>query len=213
MNHGALLAHKRDGSAWLTHQTSQQHKEAIVLDDQIKLFRAPALDRDRGLRPILFQSPRGAFYVSVLEDGTFAVTSAWEPRSPKRPLEMTLVPKRIPLSRDTNLLADAVGARGVVLTLKSDGTLWQWKFQGDPVKHPKAASAKRLGRNSDWVALTEYYGLTVALAGDGSVWTWQFDAPNLSNPRPFPPDLAPTRRPLLIGQISPLDVAEKRPAR
>jgi ABC-type transport system involved in multi-copper enzyme maturation permease subunit len=210
LRRGSLLAHKRDGSTWMTYQTSPQHKEEIVLEPQMKLFRAPAFDRDRGLNPITANWNNGACYVSVLEDGTFAVTSAWEPRpQPGRPLETTLVPKRVLLSRETNWLSAAIGGPGVVLTLKSDGTLWQWKFHSNPVKNPKAVSVKRLGQNSDWVGLSEYYGLSVALAGDGSVWTWLFPARSNSEPRPFPPNLAPTRRPILVGQISPLDVAGK----
>jgi alpha-tubulin suppressor-like RCC1 family protein len=61
---------------------------------------------------------------------------------------------------------------GMMVALKTDGSLWQWYYQdGSPVKIVNA-SPSPLGIHSDWVAVASTWNCVLALAGDGSLWLW-----------------------------------------
>jgi hypothetical protein len=67
---------------------------------------------------------------------------------------------------------------GMMVALKSDGSLWQWHFsnpwnmsQGQfilAVQKPPT----RLGIHNDWVAIANTWEDVIALAADGSLWLW-----------------------------------------
>jgi hypothetical protein len=80
----------------------------------------------------------------------------------------------------TNWL-DVTGYGEQIVTLKSDGTLWLWKFPRDNqwASHKKQFEAEiqntvpvRLGTHSDWVAISSSGNLVITLAADGSLWFW-----------------------------------------
>lgn len=190
---------KTDGSVWSGVPSASRSVEKVPLDSQLTLYRASTFDGQRAERQIFTGWSRGNLYASVLGDGTFAVTGAWE--RTKEGNNSVLKPQRIPLGRDTNWMAAASAKHGQVVTLKSDGTLWKWKFTDDPARHPEAAAATRVGKNSDWVGLTSGSGTWLALAGDGTLWAWPPEPSSNDAGRIFPPALAPTRRPILVGQI------------
>ncbi len=201
---GAMIFQKVDGTSWSSMIHFATEKEQIImihLDSQMNLFRASAFDAHRGELPIETHWEHGNFFVSVLDDGQFVLSAAREQSRAQNPPTYALVPKRIPLSRETNWISATAYPRGGVLTLKSDGTIWKWNFPRDPVKHPESASASRVGKHSDWIALGDCNGLPVTLAADGSFWTWQFPANIRKEPKLFPPEIAPTRKPFHIGQI------------
>jgi hypothetical protein len=60
-----------------------------------------------------------------------------------------------------------------IVTLKSDGSLWQWKLDLDKKLTLTANTAPtRLGIHNDWVAVADdRYGV-ISLAADGSLWYW-----------------------------------------
>ena len=78
------------------------------------------------------------------------------------------------VGKETNWLAVAVSWRCLV-ALKSDGSLWQWKW--NPVNESaimKAAKTPptRLGIHNDWIGLTSTWDGVATLAADGSMWFW-----------------------------------------
>jgi hypothetical protein len=67
---------------------------------------------------------------------------------------------------------------GMMVALKSDGSLWQWHFFNPwsmsqeqfilAVQKPPT----RLGIQNDWVAIVNTWEAVIALAADGSLWLW-----------------------------------------
>jgi ABC-type transport system involved in multi-copper enzyme maturation permease subunit len=100
--------------------------------------------------------------------------------------------------------AVAFSSRDSLILLKTDGTLWEWKFamaqdrnwQGE--YEPPPFRPFQLGRNSDWVALARDFA-DVALASDGSLWSWGQMSDRIW--------LAPSRRPTYMGNIFHGDTA------
>jgi hypothetical protein len=67
---------------------------------------------------------------------------------------------------------------GMMVALKSDGSLWQWHFfdrwnmsQGQLILAVQKPPT-RLGIHNDWVALANTWEDVIALADDGSLWLW-----------------------------------------
>jgi ABC-type transport system involved in multi-copper enzyme maturation permease subunit len=85
---------------------------------------------------------------------------------------------------------------GDPLLLKTDGTLWKWKFprQQDWANfRQQPFNPVQLGRNSDWVALIPGDRIGTVLAIDGSLWSW-----GQMSDRTW---LAPSRKPVYMGNI------------
>jgi alpha-tubulin suppressor-like RCC1 family protein len=65
-----------------------------------------------------------------------------------------------------------------MVTLKTDGSLWQWQFnrQWDSRPEIMIQSAQkpptRLGTHNDWGAIANTWEGVIALADDGSLWLW-----------------------------------------
>jgi hypothetical protein len=82
-----------------------------------------------------------------------------------------------------------------VMAIRSDGTLWNFKFNPnggmDGIRHDQF-NLVQLDTHSDWVALLPGYQ-GVALASDGSLWAC--DRPSMH------PWLAPSRKPAYMGNI------------
>jgi hypothetical protein len=67
---------------------------------------------------------------------------------------------------------------GMMVALKSDGSLWQWHFfnpwnmsQGQFILAAQKPPT-RLGIHNDWVAIANTWEDVIALAADGSLWVW-----------------------------------------
>ena len=61
---------------------------------------------------------------------------------------------------------------GMMVALKSDGSLWQWHFTDGAIVRAVNDSPTRLGIHNDWVAITGDRENVITLAADGSVWLW-----------------------------------------
>jgi alpha-tubulin suppressor-like RCC1 family protein len=60
----------------------------------------------------------------------------------------------------------------MMVALKSDGSLWQWKFERGSATEALHVAPTRLGIHDDWVGLAGTWGGAVSLAADGSLWFW-----------------------------------------
>lgn len=67
---------------------------------------------------------------------------------------------------------------GRMVTLKADGSLWQWHFGGqwnisqEQLNMATQGTTVRLGIHKDWVALVNTWDNVITLATDGSLWLW-----------------------------------------
>ncbi|MBM3844965.1 MAG: hypothetical protein FJ405_01595 [Verrucomicrobia bacterium] len=112
---------------------------------------------------------------------------------------------RVPISDErvwVSVLADAKKA----LTLREDGTLWQWGFPSDPAENPGSANASRFSRRVDWAGVVNHLNGFAGLARDGSLWSWErFDPANHYTRRSerlgFLPVLGPSRVPSRLGTM------------
>jgi ABC-type transport system involved in multi-copper enzyme maturation permease subunit len=99
-----------------------------------------------------------------------------------------------PTGTGTNWVAVTVSWIGMV-ALKSDGSLWQWRWiynQKSPLEAAKSPPT-RLGIHNDWVGLSGTSSGPVSLAADGSLWLW----PGY----PLYPLLKPPKQPEFLGNI------------
>jgi ABC-type transport system involved in multi-copper enzyme maturation permease subunit len=81
------------------------------------------------------------------------------------------------VGKENNWRAVAVNY-GMMVALKSDGSLWQWHFfnpynmsQGQFILAAQKPPI-RLGIHNDWVAIASTWEDVIALAADGSLWLW-----------------------------------------
>ena len=78
------------------------------------------------------------------------------------------------IGKETNWISASRGW-GMLVALKSDGTLWQWHWNLQTllvVGDVPAAQPTRLGIHNDWVAIAGVEGGVMSLAADGSLWFW-----------------------------------------
>jgi hypothetical protein len=59
-----------------------------------------------------------------------------------------------------------------VVALKTDGSLWQWKFPEENITLLAKTPPERMGIHSDWRAVKGLWTGTITLAADGSLWFW-----------------------------------------
>jgi ABC-type transport system involved in multi-copper enzyme maturation permease subunit len=184
---------KKDGHIWVKFYESRSTRTpgAIRLDDSSVLApsrQEPEHRRWRGLAWYEgWRYARSKFcQVGVQEDGTLRLRASADIRLDGGSNWLMVV-----AHRDCESL----------VTLKADGTLWEWDLPGrwaDPI----TARTTRLGRHSDWVALCSYRHGLATLAADGSLWFWPSDPQYYAPPDlPLPPLLGPSRRPQPIGNI------------
>lgn len=82
------------------------------------------------------------------------------------------------------------------LLLKTDGTLWEWKFP-NPEDWARFSEEPfrpvQLGHNSDWINVMPGDRMGIALAADGSLWSWGQLSDHIW--------LAPSRKPTYMGNV------------
>ena len=208
---GWICLRSTDGRMWSDcfHAQAEQPDD-LKLADSVTLHRAPFLDQHdwRGMAwNYGGNKVVGGFLAGVREDGTFRVIASWardfgfNPQTGKySPIPFT---QNFQLGRETNWL-DAVAFGDSVVTLKADGSLWQWTFTDDPQTHPDSATTVRIGTHSDWVAVaTQNLGFT-SLAADGSLWFWRLEMSNyaaLGSEFGLAPLIGVSRKPQMIANI------------
>jgi hypothetical protein len=135
--------------------------------------------------------------IGIADDGTFRIYA--DQHRNQRLGDTETAAERLPgfrIGTESNWLA-VVGARNQAVTLKNDGSLWEWDFtfknehstknlESDESEMLKR-TPKRLGTHSDWVALADASNqingidAVIALAADGGLWYWPLKREYYSN--------------------------------
>lgn len=193
---------KRDGSVWsLNYQ--RRTSEKLAMDEQSALYRVDAGARQEWNQVAWIVAPGGmGAMVGIRPDGTFRVAGAWG--QPAGGMAWEILPKEGQFGHDSDwrtLVGSWSGSLAV--TLKSDGTLWRWRFPRDVVENPQSASARRFSTHADWLAMHKMFAGFVALSRDGNLWFWKLDTEGFrSSDHSWPLLLGPSRRPVLISKIN-----------
>ncbi len=196
---GRIAFRKKNGETWIYPPLYTRDTNSLRLDETLSVFRSDYLGDGKAGSLAWVSGRQGGFQVSVLDDGKFVISAAWETTG--KNYQMGLVKKDIQLGKDTDWRAVA-GEGGLIITLKADGTMWRWEFPEDSLARPESASAVRLGIHSDWVAVLSQFGSVTSLAADGGLWLWQFDSRHFSRgDEMIPPLLSTSRKPQKIGNI------------
>ena len=193
---GRIILHQRDGQFWVAPKYSTVDTNTRVLHGGLTLYRAPDLNLDQ---PLAFHAAwrRGSAQVGVLSDGTFRVVGGWGQVAGTK--KFGPQKRDVLIGMETNWLAVAGSYNNIAVTLRADGTLWQWEFPDDPALHPETARATQLGTHSDWIAVGTGWGGMFALARDGSLWLWRL--PRVQEDRSIFSLLGTSRRPERMGNI------------
>jgi hypothetical protein len=88
---------------------------------------------------------------------------------------------------------------GMMVALKTDGSLWQWRNNDGALVRWINVPPTRLGIHSDWVAVTHRWDSVIALAADGSLWLW----PDRSIESEYPSEILMKlpKQPQFLGNI------------
>jgi alpha-tubulin suppressor-like RCC1 family protein len=185
-----IFLSQRDGGVWVWPKYSTTDTNTFALRPGLTLYRAPEL---HPTDPPSLWVPWAQ--IGVLSDGTLRVTD--EPRGSRKKSRPPSI--YAPLGKERDWRALAGKHQQTPVTLKADGTIWKWKFLGDPITNPGSAVATKFSTHSDWVAISEGWNGVLALARDGSLWQWRME-----NPYEHPSQravLRASRRPQRLGNI------------
>lgn len=126
----------------------------------------------------------------VGKDGRLMVSTHW--REAKPPLNHAF----LQCGDDTNWAAVSL-AWHEMTALKSNGTLWQWKWIApESVSDAARIRPTRLGIHDDWVAIADSWYGPVTLAADGSLWLWFYPEYTYSEALMKPP-----KQPEFLGNV------------
>jgi hypothetical protein len=164
---------KKNGEVWGAEKANS---------GKILVFRVPGME-SKCNSVISCLSNHESFRAGVCEDGSFRELG----NSGNRDVQ---------IGTETNWLT-AVSFWRTTVTLRADGTLWEWKFETLSSVDPHGCSMSRFSQRSDWVGLTEVYSGLISLAADGSLWMWRLETPYSG----LFPMLAESRKPRYIGNI------------
>jgi alpha-tubulin suppressor-like RCC1 family protein len=159
---GGIFARRTDGRVW--------HLSVHWKTGRDELDRATNYDE------IVSQTASRAgdeLTAFVRADGTLWVLNRyWDEKT-----RQTMGSGIVQVGKENDWRAVAVND-GMMVALKSDGSLWQWRFfdrwnmsQGQfilAVQKPPT----RLGIHNDWVAIANTWEDVIVLAADGSLWLW-----------------------------------------
>jgi len=142
------LAKKSDGTAW-----------RIIAGKTDRIVRATNFDQVPLSRLSLANGPFGAY---IRPDGAL-----WDLFMGNNGHPDQFQSYAEPCGTETNWVSAATTWSGMLVSLRSDGTLWEWRSAFNHGRQPV-----RIGIHNDWVAVAGVDGGVVALAADGSLWFW-----------------------------------------
>jgi ABC-type Na+ efflux pump permease subunit len=143
------------------------------------------------------------FIAGICEDGTFRELADQQKQKTPRGSKWESASRNIQIGTETNWLA-AVGGNydSETVSLKADGTLWRWEFEGSPDTNPQEFLANRFSEHSDWVAIAPMMSGFVSLAADGGLWLWRFEPASYDfGSDVIPSLLANSRKPQYLGNV------------
>lgn len=178
---------KADGSGWTVSENPKDGKDRILRNtnwDQVDFEEI-----SQNLNP-----GHGAY---VHKDGTLWVNIQRWNQGAKYPVNETFQ-----IGKETNWISVALSdwGMGMMVALKSDGTLWKWHSNPQQYFEVKVAPTElptRLGIHDDWVSITRVQNGVATLAADGSLWFW----PDWASYNYPPPLLKLPKQPQLLGNI------------
>ncbi len=177
---GRLYFRKTDGQIWVMPPYSRSDPKLQLFPDDLNydLGHAAYLDTAKW-RSLMtaYREDGGGLVIATLEDGTLHVLArlVFNPRS-----RAECVAQDVRIGTDTNWVTVA-GFGDRVVTLKRDGSLWQWNFCRNlsrgwltkaEVHGLQNATPVEFGTHPDWVAMAGVPHGLGCLAADGSVWYW-----------------------------------------
>jgi hypothetical protein len=175
-----LRKNDAEGSIWTGLYDNNYTQPVIKLWQDFSIKRESISDYTKYQSVIRFWGAPG-YLLGVQTNGNFALLAGQTFKSDSRYYEWSQVNR--PFGHDTNWLA--VAGRGEkVVTLRKDGTLWQWNFHHDyshgwnpawDEQQMLAVTPSPLGTHSDWIAITDADGGILSLAADGSLWYWPLE--------------------------------------
>ena len=159
---GGIFAKRADGQVWYLNvnwKTGRDELGRATNYDEIVLQTASHADD----RQTAFVRPDGTLWV---------INRYWDEKA-----RQTLGTGTVQVGKENDWRAVAVNY-GMMVALKSDGSLWQWHSPNPwnwnheqfllAIQRPPT----RLGIHNDWVAITSTWEDAIALAADGSLWLW-----------------------------------------
>jgi len=221
VNNGRTFLFKTNGQIWVEppFSYSDATKRLPFGKSFIEIGRAPYLENEPWTAVANFDYLDAPLLVGLLNEGTLRELAAYDRipltkensktirTSPNCNFTIGFVARDIQIGQETNWLSMAAGTE-TAITLKSDGTLWNWTFKSlddhyrSVSPNPARAAPTRLSKYSDWVAIARMDDGVVSLAADGSLYLWQFESPRyMYNPWPDGSLLQHSRRPIFLGNI------------
>jgi hypothetical protein len=198
---GQTFLRKINGEVW-TYPGFYSEDAKLVLNEQITIYRDSFLPTNHWRRVIWCNARDNLeFLAGICEDGTFRELAAYQQISQGSSWRWRYVGRNFQIGAETNWLAVVGGYDNGTVSLKADGTLWQWKFEKAPDINPQGFSLSRFSEHSDWVAIAPMVDGVVALAADGGLWLWRFDPEQDYRSQDFLPLLANSRKPQFLGNI------------
>ena len=162
---GQIWLRKTDGTVWAKPNYRSQMTKSLEFG------------RWRGIT----EASRENLLLGIRSDGTFR---AWaKQRFVNASRGFNWVATDFQIGKEANWL-DAAGRGEKIVTLKNDGTLWQWTFHPDygrrwdtarDEREMLALKPVRLGTHADWQAIASADGGIISLAADGSLWYWPLE--------------------------------------
>ena len=193
----------QDGKPWSFVRDSTSRTNEMIVDGPLTLYPVAPRIEQADVVSAAWVYPKGGmiFRAGVFKNGTFQVMAVPVFLNGGQKLQWYYPEAVRLLSSSTNWLA-VTASPGGVLTLRADGTLWRWAFEGTPLVTPYSIKAGRMSEHSDWVAIADCHGGVVSLAADGGLWFWQLP-PSRYSPwdTAWPRLLAASRRPQFLGNL------------
>lgn len=200
---GRTFFREANGKVWACPAISSE-AEKLVLNDKITVYRVLYYPTNTFWRNDFWCNANHgeSFRVGISDDGTFREIANWQKlQLDSHTKKWGMASRNIQIGTETNWLAAIGGFDNKAVSLKADGTLWQWNFESAPDIRPRGFSLKRFSEHSDWVAIDLMLDGFVSLAADGSLWLRRFEPPHYYRWNSQAQLLANSRKPQLLGNI------------
>ena len=197
---GRTFIRETSGKVW-AYPASYQEDEKLVFNSKITFYRVSFYPTNNYLQSDFWCAANlgMSFRAGLGKDGSFREIANWQKNAHNK--KWGLANRNIQIGTETNWLAAIGGFDNKAISLKADGTLWQWNFESAPDINPHGFSVARFSEHSDWVAIDSMMDGFVSLAADGSLWLRRFERGRYYRSEGIPQLLANSRKPQLLGNV------------